>query len=99
MPLAIVFLLVSAGLIYIFFPVFNKQQNAQFNWNKKTNIFLELEDRKLEIFGTLRDMELDFATGKTAKEDFEDSWKNYKSNAIKIMKEIDKLKSEKQRAK
>ncbi|MBI4649707.1 hypothetical protein HY745_00065 [Candidatus Desantisbacteria bacterium] len=95
MSIATIILFSIAGLCYIFYPLISKKQGISPSWGKFEDKLAELEDHKLGIFATLRDMEADYATNKISKEDFEHAWLTYKNNAINVLKQIDLLKSEK----
>jgi hypothetical protein len=54
---------------------------------------VELEARKQAKYAEIRDTQLDHASGKLSEEDFERQDAELRSDAIAILKEIDKTKS------
>ncbi|MBI5208068.1 MAG: hypothetical protein HY934_09825 [Candidatus Firestonebacteria bacterium] len=94
MPFVVIILLSLFGIVYILYPFFVKKEHILTHIGKFEENLADLNDHKISIFTTLRDLEFDFNTNKISKEDFENSWITYKNNAIKIMKEMDKLKGQ-----
>ncbi len=93
MAIPITIFLSFISLAYILYPLYAKKDNVEHKWNKISDNILELNDHKLSIFSTLKDLELDLAMNKISKEDFDIAWEKYKKNAISIIKKIDTAKS------
>jgi len=89
----IFFLLILTSVIYISFPLIikgkiNKSKDKRYlpSINGHLN---RLWLQKEQIYDSLKDLEMDYETGKISQVDYEEMKTNYKTEAISILKAID----------
>ena len=78
-------------LIYVIVPLTENKYKLAFvpfmKTNNKTN---NLQERKNELLGALKEIEFEFQMGKLSEQDYNDLKNDYQTNALKILKELDK---------
>jgi len=77
-------------LIYVIMPLTeNKYKLAFVPFIKKNNKANNLQERKKELLGALKEIEFEYQMGKLSEQDYNDLKNDYQTNALKILKELD----------
>lgn len=88
MDLAIAIVLSLFAVAFIGYPFYQaSRKNISFELNHRAE---ELETRKSEIYAAIKDIEFDFQMGKLSEEDYQELKHQYRTEAVGLLKEIDK---------
>ena len=80
--------------LFVAYPLLQKrQQKVSFADNHRAE---ELEARKAEIYAAIKDIDFDFQMGKLSKDDYEQLRSQYKSDAVGLLKRIDRVHGKRQ---
>ncbi len=78
-------------IIYVIIPLTEKKYKLAFvpfiKKNKKAN---NLQEKKNELLGALKEIEFEYQMGKLSEQDYKDLKNDYQTNALKVLKELDK---------
>ncbi len=86
----IIFILLSLSVsAFIVYPLLKARigSKQEFDSNHRAT---DLEERKDNIYAAIKEIEFDFQMGKLSEDDFNDLRQQYKSDAIRLLQEIDK---------
>lgn len=79
--------LVLVGVVFlIFLPFFRRAEEGR----RSPGALETLTSRKEEIYGALKDIELDYRMGKLSREDYEELSAAYREKALGLLKTIDR---------
>lgn len=83
------YLLGVAFLAWAILPLFKKDST----WITLNREGQELEDRKLQVYGNIADLEFDYAMGRLSQADFDSIRQSFLSEAGKVIQELESRKS------
>lgn len=96
LTIAIFLLLTIAVTFFVMTPILQSRSRrspaARVNSNDRAS---DLEDRKQNIYATIKDIEFDYQMGKLSEEDFHALRQQYKDEAVQVLKELDKAEMKK----
>ncbi|GBD92159.1 hypothetical protein BMS3Abin04_02893 [bacterium BMS3Abin04] len=83
-------------LIYVIVPLTeNKYKLAFVPFVKKNKKIKNLQKRKHELLGVLKEIEFEYQMGKLSEQDYNDLKNDYQTNVLKILKELDRKTNDK----
>lgn len=78
-------------IIYVIIPLTeNKYKLAFVPFIKKNKKVNNLQERKNELLGALKEIEFEYQMGKLSEQDYNDLKNDYQTNALKVLRELDK---------
>lgn len=87
MSLLLSALVLVGVVVLIFFPLVRKAEERP----RSRSGTEPLTRQKEEIYGSLKDIELDYQMGKLSREDYEELSAAYRQQALRLLKAIDRL--------
>lgn len=85
--------IMSAVVILVAYPFFLKEKRAS-SLKKTETKYDRINSQKEAILLAIKELEFDYYTGKLSEDDFNELKEDYKSRAISILKNIEKVKKD-----
>ena len=80
---------IGFGLIaWVIYPLFQRKGFIQDGYNQVA----DLEDKKLRVYGNIKDLEFDYALGRLSENDFQTIRNRFTSEATQVLARIEQLK-------
>ena len=87
----IIVLLTIAVTFFVMTPILqSRSRRGRLAKTDRNHRASDLEERKKNIYATIKDIEFDYEMGKLSEEDFQELRQRYKDEAIHVLKELDK---------
>jgi len=84
------FILIAAGvLIFVFTPLFDKNETIAQTSRRETKRRELLEQRDM-VYESIRELDFDYRMGKVEEEDYQQTRARYAADAVEILKSLDK---------
>lgn len=93
MSMVIIVLVLSATLVAIAWPLVRPELAAMDSDAGPASHMAALEERKLSIYGAIRDVGFDYRTDKLTEEDYQREVATLKAEAVAVLREMETLRS------